>query len=66
MEGMSLAPLAPLSAGAACLAGILGLTFQAMDKWARDSEYSLRGKELALLLVLTAVGIALVFWSTSL
>lgn len=66
VEGMQPAPLAAFSGAAICLAGVLGIIFQGMDKWARDSKDPLPRKWFAFLLTLTIVSIALMFWSTSL
>ncbi|MBD8045361.1 hypothetical protein H9638_16255 [Arthrobacter sp. Sa2BUA2] len=64
--GMNPAPLAVLTGGLACLAGVLVIVFQDVGNWAADSEYSLPGKNLVLLLVLVIAATAPVFWSTSL
>jgi multisubunit Na+/H+ antiporter MnhB subunit len=60
------AVLAAITGAAACLAGIFGVFYQSAGKLARDPEYSLSAKEIALLVALGAVAVALLVWSTSL
>ncbi|MER2134469.1 MAG: hypothetical protein ABS910_07300 [Arthrobacter sp.] len=64
--GMKPAPLTALTGGLACLAGVLVIMSRGVGKWAADSEYSMPGKSLALLLALTVAAFALVFLAVSL
>jgi hypothetical protein len=60
------AALAAIIAAIACMAGVFVVLYQSAGKWARDPDYSLRGKELALLFALSVASLLLIFWSTSL
>ena len=64
--GMNFASLAALTCGLSCLAGVLVIVFQGVGKWAANSEYSLPGRNLVLVLALVIAAMTLVFWSTSL
>ncbi|MDK1328713.1 hypothetical protein [Arthrobacter sp. zg-Y1143] len=61
---MDPAPLAALTGGAVCVAGISGIVFQGMGRWDRDPGYLLTRKTLATTFILSASGMALLFWSS--
>jgi hypothetical protein len=60
------AALAAITAAIACIAGVFVVLYQSAGKWARDPEYSLRGKGLALLFALSVASLLMIFGSISL
>jgi hypothetical protein len=63
---LSPAALAALTSSIACLAGVFVVLYQSVGKLARDPEYSLSGKGIALIISLGAVSILLTVLSISL
>ena len=64
IAGMNPAALGALTGSAACIAGISGIVFQAMGRWAGEPGYLLPRKMLAAIFLLSGAGMALVFWSS--
>ncbi len=62
--GMDPAPLWALTYGAVCVAGISGIVFQGIGRWDRDPGYLFTRKRLAAIFILSAAGMALLFWSS--